>query len=319
MTIKKKTIDDSRPKTELTIDALKIQDPEKVCNQITIFIGKKVKELHRDGVAVALSGGIDSSVVAYLAAKAVGADKVLGINMPEKDSDPKVRNEEDSKLVAEELGIRFETKNLTSILKELGTYDLVPTRLLGSKKLAGSAFNLYYRTTKAIGRDQFAGGLLGAQNRFTAKGRAYANSKHRVRLVYLYLRAEAENLLIAGAANKTEYSTGFFVKGGVDGVADIMPIRGLYKPQVKQIAGHLKVPKRIIEKQPHPDVLLGVNDKDVLGSHDTVALILFGLENRLSIGELYSQFGKKEVDRIVNIVKDSRHMRRPPETPDLSI
>lgn len=300
---------------KLTAEVLKI-DPERVCRQIEEFIRKKVGELQRDGVAVALSGGLDSSTVVYLCKRSVGPNRVLGINMPEKDSDPGTRNEEDSKLVADELGIRFERKNLTSILEELGVYGLIPTRLLGSKELAGLAFNLYYKVTKAVGRDQFARGLLGAENEFTAKGRAYANSKHRLRLVYLYLRAEAENLLVASAANRTEYLTGFFVKGGVDGVADIMPIQRLYKPQVRQLAEYLGVPKRIIEKSPNPDVLPGVKDKDILGSHETLALILYGLESGVPLEELYAEFGQKEVERVSTRMENSRHMREGAYVPD---
>lgn len=301
---------------KLTAEALRI-DPERISHQIEAFIRDKMMELYRDGVIVGLSGGIDSSTVAHLCVRSLGPDKVSGINMCEKDSDPTVRNEEDSKLVADSLGIKFETKDLTSTLQELGTYGLVPTRLLGSKKLAGRAFGIYHKVTKAVGRDQYAGGL--SRNKLTARARAYASSKHRLRLAYLYLRAEAENLLVVGAANRTEYLTGFVVKGGVDSIADIMPIMGLHKPQVRQLAGYLGVPQGIIDKPPSPDLLPGIKDEDVLGSYDRLALILFGLEKGLSPEEMGDQFGRKEVNRVIALMENSRHMREEVYVPDLTM
>lgn len=291
----------------LTAEALKIQDPARVCNEIETFIRRKVDELQRDGAAVALSGGLDSSTVAYLCARSVGPNRVLGINMPERGSDPRIRNKEDAELVAQKLEIRFERKDLTPALEVLDVYKLIPS-------LPGWIYNLYYRFTKAIGKDQYAGGLLGAKNKFTARGRAYANSKHRLRLVYLYLRAEAENLLVVGSANKTEYLTGFFVKGGVDAIADIMPIRHLYKPQVRQLAEYIGVPEAVIEKPASADVLRGITDEDVLGSHETAALILFGLENGLSCEEISRQLNLpgEKVRRFRTLMEYSRHMRESP-------
>ena len=55
---------------------------EKTKLDITEFIKQKVSEANTDGIVVGLSGGIDSTLSAYLACEALGKDKVFGIIMP---------------------------------------------------------------------------------------------------------------------------------------------------------------------------------------------------------------------------------------------
>ena len=64
-------------------DSLRI-DAEKVSNQLSDLILSQIgSTLKKGGAVVGISGGIDSSVVAALCAKALGPHKVLGIMMPE--------------------------------------------------------------------------------------------------------------------------------------------------------------------------------------------------------------------------------------------
>ena len=76
----------------------------------------------RKGV-VGLSGGVDSSVVAYLAAEALGAENVLGVMMPYKTSSP--QSLRDAELIAGELRIRAETVDITPMVDPL----LHPSRI----------------------------------------------------------------------------------------------------------------------------------------------------------------------------------------------
>ena len=73
------------------------------------------KNAGTSGYVLGLSGGVDSAVVAALAKKAVGKDKVLTLIMP-CSSNPK--DEEDAKLVASKLGISYLTLRLENILNE---------------------------------------------------------------------------------------------------------------------------------------------------------------------------------------------------------
>jgi len=72
----------------MNADVLKI-DPRLVAGQIATVIRDQVfHQLRRRGVVVGLSGGVDSTVVAALCARALGTGCVLGLLMPEHDSDP---------------------------------------------------------------------------------------------------------------------------------------------------------------------------------------------------------------------------------------
>lgn len=74
-------------------------------------------EVHNAGFRkgiVGLSGGVDSAVAAYLAAKALGVENVLGVLMPYRTSDP--ASVADAELVARELGIRTEFVDITPMV-----------------------------------------------------------------------------------------------------------------------------------------------------------------------------------------------------------
>ena len=124
----------------------------------------------------------------------------------------------------------------------------------------------------------------------------------RSRLCYLYLEAEKKNYAVVGTTNKTEYLTGFYVKWGDDAV-DIEPILHLYKSQVYDLARELKVPEKIIEKAPSPDLIPGITDEYALGmSYKTLDRILIKMENRSSI----SEEDKLKVERVKKIVESAK-------------
>jgi NAD+ synthase len=76
--------------------------------------------LRRRGAVVGMSGGVDSSVVATLCARALGPDRVLGLFMPERDSSPDALRL--ARLVAEHLGIRHVVEDIAPALEGLGGY-----------------------------------------------------------------------------------------------------------------------------------------------------------------------------------------------------
>ena len=147
---------------------------EEIVNKITKFIKEKVEEAKANGVVVGLSGGIDSSVTAYLCVKALGKDKVLGLIMPEKNTNPK--DIEHAKMVAEKLGIKYIISDITDILKAFGAGGYVPTKEF----------------------DKIADG----------------NLKARIRMCLLYYFANKYNLLVAGTSNKSEIYVGYGTKHG---------------------------------------------------------------------------------------------------------
>lgn len=95
------------------MEALKI-DEERVTSKIIDFIRDVMKGSGFERAVIGLSGGVDSSTVAYIAAQALGAQNVWGINMPYRTSTP--ASAEDAKLVAETLGINFMTIEITDMV-----------------------------------------------------------------------------------------------------------------------------------------------------------------------------------------------------------
>jgi NAD+ synthase len=243
-------------------EALKL-DAEVETAKITGAVRDQVlRKLRRRGVVLGLSGGIDSSVVAALCAKSLGAERVLGILMPEDESDP------DSlrlgKLIAESLGIETVLEDIGPMLEAAGCYRrreeyirrIFPEYGLGYKcKLIlenHGQDNGYNLTSLVIQSPD------GAQRKARAPLEAYlgivaaSNMKQRMRKGLEYFHADRLNYAVAGTPNRLEYDQGFFVKNG-DGAADLKPIAHLYKCQVYQMAEHLGIPEEIRLRTPTTD------------------------------------------------------------------
>src|SRR5438045_3422707 len=77
-------------------------------------------DLKRRGAVLGLSGGIDSSVAAALCVRALGADRVLGLFMPEAESSPETMHL--ARLIADTLGIETVHEDITPILRAAGCY-----------------------------------------------------------------------------------------------------------------------------------------------------------------------------------------------------
>ena len=232
--------------------------------------------------------------------------------MPERDSKPV--HKQHAKLLANHLGVSLTTKNITPILRASGSYRLLPfgyipghwvrTKLVEfgkSRYLDGSQDRL------------LANRLHPEPNTWVAKGNAYAVTKHRIRAVMVYQYAELNNLLVVGAANRTEWLTGTFSKWGIDHCADIMPLLHLFRSQLEKIAKYIHIPEPIQNKSADPDVMPGIDDKgDMLGDFAVVDQVLFALENNQDRNDLEHEYGHDLVNRILELYELSRHMRESP-------
>ena len=312
-----------KPKLELTAEVLKLKDLGSICHQIEGFIREKVLDLDKDGVVLGMSGGLDSVLVAKFCKEAVGPDRVLAIYMLHKYGNP--RHGEDARRMADILGIRFKVIDLMPILEAQGIYNRFPMNLL--KWLPGSLKEWTMRIGKGsiervTGRNLFIESRRGSRDKFVAGGTAYANFIRRLQMTVLHYHADLENLLVVGAANRTEWLTGVFVKFGADGVADIMPILPLFKSQVRQLARYLELPEDIVEKPADPDLFPGFSDKEkMFGKEETLDLILFGLERGLSSLEIAASTGidLEGIEKTRAFMESTRHMREGAYVPDLII
>ena len=97
-------------------------DPHRVAEQIERAIRDEVLgDLNRRGAVVAMSGGIDSSVVAALCVRALGRERVLGVLMPERDSSRDALRL--GMVLVEQLGVQHEVEDITQTLATLGCYE----------------------------------------------------------------------------------------------------------------------------------------------------------------------------------------------------
>lgn len=236
------------------------------CEVAADHIARKTRQtlrlkLRRRGLVVAVSGGIDSSVCAALAVRAVGAKRVFGLLMPERESSPESRTRGEE--LVEHLGISYSVEDIAPALHGLGCYH----RRDSAIRTLIPDYGPGWRSKIVI-----AGGSEGEFNRFnlvvcdptgcTSTTRlgvreylaivAATNFKQRVRKTYEYYHADRLNYAVVGTPNRLEYDQGFFVKNG-DGSADIKPIAHLFKTQVYAMARHLELPPRICDAVPTTD------------------------------------------------------------------
>jgi NAD+ synthase len=301
---------------DLTIDAARVARAEQQ------FIREQLDELERDGVILGVSGGLDSAVVASLAARAVGPNRVLALLLPERDSSRESRT--DARLVLDRLGIPSETMDITPVLSALGVYRSVPLQFLGTRAIKEHVVRSTHETYRQrLGESPFLVGLLGTRGRpgqqVLDAGHAYARAKHRVRLVTLYHRAEQENRLVLGTTNRAEALSGLVVKWG-DNVADAEPLLPLFKTQVRQLARFLDVPRRIIEKAPTPDLMPGIDDETAFGvRYEVLDQVLHGLERGDPLEAIAAHAGTdlQTARTVAEMRRRSRHMRELPPVPAL--
>ena len=217
--------------------------------------------LHKRGLIVAISGGIDSSVCAALAVRALGKDRVFTLMLPERDSadDSSARG----RALAEHLGVRVEAFDIAPALAAIGCYAARDAAVKKTLPEYGDGWKM-----KIV----IAGGTDGQVNRFNLIARspdgvthqcrlalpeylqivAATNFKQRLRKTLEYFHADRLNYAVTGTPNRLEYDQGFFVKNG-DGAADVKPIAHLYKSQVYGMARHLGLPERVCAAVPTTD------------------------------------------------------------------
>ena len=236
-------------------------DCEHEVRRIGLRVSTELVRLHRRGVVLGMSGGVDSSVCAALMVHALGAKKVLGLVMPERESSP--ASERLACAVAGMLGIEIVREEITSALHALGAYRIRDEAIRRVIPQCGPGWK------SSIG---IAGGLSGGFNRFdlivqSPEGAvqsirlpyreylaivAATNYKQRLRKTIEYFHADRVNYAVIGTPNLLEYDQGFFVKNG-DGAADLKPIAHLYKTQVYKLARHLGLPDEVCTAIPTTD------------------------------------------------------------------
>jgi NAD+ synthase len=261
--------------------------------------------LRRRGVIIAISGGVDSSVCAALAVRALGPKKVYGLLLPERDSSSSSADR--GRMVAEHLGLPYELHDIAPALEGIGCYRQRDEAI----RRVFPAYGEGWKCKIAI-----AGGAAGGINFFklivqSPDGQmqearlplreylqivAATNHKQRIRKTVEYFHADRLNYAVIGTPNRLEYDQGFFVKNG-DGSADLKPIAHLYKTQVYAMARHLGLPDEVCNAAPTTDTYSLAQSQDEFYfalPYDKMDLALWAHNHGASAAALAGALGTSE-------------------------
>ena len=270
--------DAGRPLFELP-DELAI-DTDVARRVIVGFIRGQLRQAGFERCVLGLSGGIDSGLVAYLVAEAIGADRLLCVLMPYRTSSPASRA--DAETIVAALGCPSELVEITAMVDGY------------------------------FGRDGEAGAGGGSVADATAVRRG--NFMARMRMAVLYDRSVAFGGLVVGTGNKTESLIGYTTLFG-DNACAFNPIGDLYKSQVRQMAAAIGVPRQVIAKAPSADLWPDQTDEaEGSFSYPLLDRILYWrIDRRRSTDELVTMgFERALVERVERLVATSEFKRQVP-------
>ncbi len=259
----------------LSHEALQL-DREPTTRRLKRFIEDYLRKTKAKGAVLNLSGGVDSSTATALTSLALGADKVLALSLPEKETYSAV-DLRHTKMLAEKFRFKLETINMTSIL------------------------NSYYRSIpKFDPRDKLCKG----------------NIKARARMITLYYYANKQNRLVVGSSDKSETMMGYFTKWGDIGadISPLMDLYKTQVRQLAAYIGVPNaIIKKPASPQLWPGQLA---EQELGLKYETLDLVLLGLENFATPEEIAAQLNLPLtlIKQIKTRWLSTEHKRRPPLT-----
>lgn len=308
----------------ITADVLRI-DAAREVERISATLRDQVfNQLKRKGAVIGVSGGIDSSVVAFLCARALGKERIQIVFMPETDSSS------DSlrlgRMVAESLGAPSVVEDISPILKGARCYERRDEAIRKIVPEYGEGYKSKIVLPNLVDADRYAIFSVVVQdpNGNTKKVRltpdaylgivAATNFKQRARKMIEYYYADLLQYAVAGTPNLLEYDQGFFVKNG-DGSADVKPIAHLYKSQVYALAEYLEVPEEIRRRPSTTDTYsLQQSQEEFYFAlpHDKMDLCLYGKNHGIPAADLAPAAGmnEKQVERAYHMIESKRKVTR---------
>jgi len=293
------------------------QEVNRISENLRSLMRNRIK---RRGLVIGLSGGIDSSLTAALAVKALGPSRVFGLEMPERHSAEETLSLSSS--VAQKFGIKTVHEDISGILEALGFYrrydaavrTVIPDYGEGWKSkitISDSTENRGFSLFSVVAQNP-DGELIKQRLPLHAYLEIVAatNFKQRTRKMLEYFHADRLNFAVAGTPNRLEYDQGFFVKLG-DGAADVKPIAHLYKTQVYRLAEYLGVPEEICRRAPTTDTYSLSQGQDEFYfslPYDKMDLCLFGKNHGYASEEVAEVLGltPNQIQRVYDDIDTKR-------------
>lgn len=238
--------------------------------------------VHKSGfekVVIGLSGGVDSSLVAVIAADALGAEDVIGVSMPSRYSSPGSKS--DAEALARNLGIEFR---------------VIPIE---------RAFSSYLET--------LAEPFKGTQPDSTEE-----NIQARIRGNILFALSNKFGWLVLACSNKSETATGYTTIYG-DMAGGFIPLKDVPKTMVYKLAQYRNqqgekeiIPAGVLTKAPSAELRPDQKDIDTLPPYDMLDPILKAyVEDDLAIDQIIAMgFDRDTVIRVARLVDRSEYKRR---------
>jgi NAD+ synthase (glutamine-hydrolysing) len=256
---------------------------EDIHQALVVGIRDYMKKSGFSKACLGLSGGIDSAIVAVLAAEALGPENITCITMPSRFSSEGSIN--DSVELCRRMGIRLERFSIEAPFKAY--LDLL------SGPFAGRPFDL-----------------------------AEENLQARIRGTLLMAWSNKFNSLLLTTGNKSEIAAGYCTLYG-DMCGALAPIGDLYKTEVYALARRLNVlaaaagkpepiPLPIIEKAPSAELRQNQKDQDSLPEYDLLdAILRLYIEENASLEEIADKgFEAAVVHKVLGLVAKAEYKRR---------
>ena len=251
---------------------------EEVYSALQLGTRDYIRKNGFQSVVIGLSGGIDSSLTAVIAADAIGAENVVGIAMPSEISSSE--SLEDAKELATNLGIQFDVLAIAGIQRAF------------MDALA----------------DPFAG---------TKPGLAEENLQARIRGTILMALSNKFGHLVLTTGNKSEMATGYSTLYG-DMAGGFAVLKDVPKTLVYELSawrnsyGLEAIPDRVFTKPPSAELRPGQTDQDELPPYDELDPILHAyVEEERSIREMIALgYDENTVRKVVEMVDRSEYKRR---------
>ncbi len=251
---------------------------EATCRALVLGTRDYIRKCGFSRAIIALSGGIDSALVAVIAVEALGAENVLALGMPSQYSSQ--GSIEDSSALAQHLGIRFEILPINGLFDQ---FNQTLTPLFAGCRPDLTEENIQSRIRGSL--------VMAASNKF--------------------------NSLVLTTGNKSEMSTGYCTLYG-DMVGALAVIGDVLKTQVYQLCRFINrnqeiIPSAILEKPPSAELRPGQKDTDSLPPYDILDPILEAYVERYETPEMIAKAHNLDIDlvrRIVRLVERSEYKRQ---------